>query len=83
MAGRGSGLKKKCNVSEELGDFLGVDSISRQELMKKVWAYIKKNDLQDEDNRRVIIPDASLAEILGDKPIDMFKMVKKLNEHLS
>jgi chromatin remodeling complex protein RSC6 len=80
---RGSALNVKMNVSEELYQIVKVDKISRGEMMKKVWAYIKKHDLQDENDKRTIIPDDLLADVIGSRPISMFKMTAKLSEHLS
>jgi chromatin remodeling complex protein RSC6 len=72
---------KKCKISDELADFMNADTASRPEVVKKLWAYIKKHDLQDPDKRRIIIPDDTLAPLIGAKPIDMMKMTKKLSEH--
>lgn len=70
-------------VSKDLADFLGVPEISRGEVMKKVWEYIKQNNLQDATNKRTINPDAKLGKILGgNESIDMFAMTKKLSVHL-
>ncbi len=73
---------KELKCSDELKEFLGVKKVSRPQLMKKIWAYIKKHKLQDKEEKRTINPDAKLATILGKKPINMFKMAKKLSEHL-
>lgn len=73
---------KELNCSEELADFLGTKTISRPQMMKKVWAHIKRHKLQDKKQRRVIIPDEKLGAVLGSKPLDMFKMTKKLMSHL-
>ena len=51
------------------------------ETTKKLWDYIKANNLQDPNNKRLICPDAKLAKVLGDEPIDMMKMAGKLSKH--
>ncbi len=79
---KGKGLMKKCELSEELSDFMGKDTASRSEVTKKVWAYIKKYDLQDPDDRRTIIPDDELSPIIGSKPINMMKMTGKISKHI-
>ena len=74
-------LVKKVKVSAEFAKFLDVSEISRSEVTKKVWDYIKKHNLQDPKDKRVIIPDAALAIILGSEPINMMKMPAALNMH--
>ena len=81
MAKKGSALTKPLPLSDELADFMGKDKASRAEVTKKVWAHIKKNDLQDEDNRRMIIPDDVLEPIIGSKPINMMKMTGQISKH--
>jgi chromatin remodeling complex protein RSC6 len=77
------GFDQKLEVSSELYDVIGVESASRGEVMKKVWAYIKKHKLQDPDDKRTILPDELLGEVIGHNPIDMFKMTAKISKHLS
>lgn len=70
-------------LSKDLADVLGVDEITRTELMKKIWEYIKSNNLQDTKNKRLIVPDKKLAKVFGSKEsIDMMKLPSKLNKHL-
>ena len=71
------------NLSSELAAVIGKGPMPRTEVTKKIWAYIKKNKLQDEKNKRNIVPDEKLAKVLGKKTINMFDMTKKINEHLS
>lgn len=71
-------------ISKELADVLGVDEITRGDLMKKIWEYIKSNNLQDPKNKRLIVPDKKLIKIFDSKePVDMMKLPSKLNKHLS
>jgi upstream activation factor subunit UAF30 len=80
---KATGLSKKYYPSDELAELLGSDKpISRTDVTRKMWEYIKKHDLQDESNRRMIIPDDLLGEIIGSRPINMLKMAGKLNDHL-
>jgi chromatin remodeling complex protein RSC6 len=52
-------------------------------VVKKLWAYIKKHDLQDPKNRRNIIADAKLKLVFGGrKSVDMFQMTKLVSKHL-
>ena len=72
------------SLSEELQAIVGEDSLSRPEVTKKVWEYIKKHDCQDSKNKRMIVPDAKLAKLFGSKkPIDMMKLAGILSKHLS
>ena len=69
-------------LSPELRAIVGESSLSRPETTKKVWEYIKKHNLQDSKNKRLICPDAKLAKVFGSKePIDMMQLASKLNKH--
>lgn len=70
-------------LSPELSTIVGASELSRGEVTKKVWDYIKAHHLQDEANKRLIRPDAALAKVFGSsEPIDMFKMAGLLNGHM-
>lgn len=72
------------NLTPELTAVIGKGPMPRTEVTKKIWAYIKKNKLQDENNKRNIIPDEKLSKVFGGKKaINMFEMTKKINKHLS
>lgn len=69
-------------LSSELAKIVGASEMSRSEVTKKLWEYIKGNDLQDKTNKRLILPDAALASVFGTKdPVDMFKMAGLLSPH--
>ncbi|MBI5346336.1 MAG: type I DNA topoisomerase [Chlamydiae bacterium] len=71
------------DVSSELEKIIKVKKVTRPELLKKVWEYIKSNNLQDPKNKRTIVPDKNLAKVFGsDKPVDMMKMGKFFEKHL-
>ena len=71
-------------VSKELQDVIGVNEVSRPEMTKKIWDYIKSHELQDPKNKRMIVPDKKLTKVFGSKePIDMMKLAGKLGKHLS
>ena len=91
-AAKKSGAKRKpsaafmkpMNLSEKLAVVLGSKPLPRTEVTKKLWAYIKKNDLQDKKNRRNINADAALKPVFGGKAtVNMFEMTKLVNKHLS
>lgn len=83
VAKKGSALMAPMTPSKELAVIVGSKPLSRGEVMKKIWAYIKGNDLQDKKDKRVINPDDKLSPILGKKPINMFKMTAELSKHLT
>lgn len=74
---------KPLNPSKELAEVVGSAPIPRTEVMKKVWAYIKKNNLQDAKNRRAINADDKLKAVFGGKKqVTMFEMTKLVSNHL-
>jgi chromatin remodeling complex protein RSC6 len=78
-----SAFMKPVHVSEELAAIVGQGPMPRTEVTKRLWDYIKKNDLQSKSNRRNIEPDAKLAKVFGSNAaIDMFKMNAKVNKHI-
>ena len=69
--------------SAALSEVVGAKPIPRTEITKKLWAYIKKNGLQDKKNRRNINADAALKPIFGGKAtVSMFDMTKLVSKHL-
>jgi chromatin remodeling complex protein RSC6 len=86
-----SGIKRKPNAafmkamtpSASLSAVIGSAPLPRTEVTKKLWAYIKKNDLQDAKNRRNINADDKLKEVFGGKKtVSMFEMTKLVAGHL-
>lgn len=74
---------KPLSPSKELAEIVGVNPLPRTEVVKKVWAYIKKNNLQDTKNRRAINADDKLKAIFGGKKqVTMFEMTKLISNHL-
>ena len=66
-----------------LSEVVGSKPLARTEVVKKLWKYIKKNDLQHAVNRRVIVADAKLKPVFnGKKQVDMFQMTKLISGHL-
>src|ERR1700749_3236145 len=71
-------------VSETLAEVVGSKPIPRTEVTKKLWAYIKKNNLQDSKERRNINADDKLKAVFGGKKtVSMFEMTKLVSRHLS
>lgn len=66
-----------------LAAVVGDKPMPRTEVTKKLWAYIKKEGLQDQKNRRNINADANLKAVFGGKAtVNMFEMTKLVNKHL-
>ena len=74
---------KPMTPSAALSEVVGSKAIPRTEVTKKLWAYIKKNKLQDAKNRRNIKADDNLKAVFGGKAVvNMFEMTKLVNKHL-
>jgi chromatin remodeling complex protein RSC6 len=78
-----SGLAKPWNLSPELEAIVGKGPLPRTEVTKKVWDYIKANNLQNPENKREIRPDATLGKVLGNEPINMLQMTKVISGHMT
>ncbi len=74
---------KPLTPSAALAAIVGQKALPRTEVTKKLWAYIKKNNLQDKVQRRNIHADDKLKPIFGKKTVNMFEMTKLVNKHLS
>ena len=74
---------KPLNPDAALAEVVGSKPLPRTEVAKKLWVYIKKNDLQDKKNRRMINADAKLAAVFGGKKqVSMFEMTALVSKHL-
>ncbi|MEE2658678.1 MAG: SWIB/MDM2 domain-containing protein [Candidatus Latescibacterota bacterium] len=87
----GKKIKRKPNPSfmrplqpdAALGVVVGNKALPRTQVVKKIWAYIKRNNLQDTQNKRMINADEKLRAIFGGKKqVSMFEMTKLVNKHL-
>lgn len=75
---------KPMKLSAELEAVVGKGPMARSEVVKALWAYIKKNNLQDPQNKRNINADAALKVVFGGKAtVNMFEMTKLVSKHLS
>jgi chromatin remodeling complex protein RSC6 len=69
--------------SSELAMVVGASAIPRTEVTKKIWAYIKRNGLQDKTNRRMVNADDKLRAVFGGKrQVSMFEMTKLVSKHM-
>ncbi|WP_338869166.1 SWIB/MDM2 domain-containing protein [Myxococcus stipitatus] len=75
---------KEMTPSAALAEIVGSKPLPRTEVVKKLWAYIKKNNLQDAKNKRQINADDKLKPIFGGKKnVTMFEMTSLVNKQLS
>ena len=83
---KGSGLTKPLNLSDDLADLVGAkkgEKLSRSEVVKRLWAYIREKKLQDPKNKQYFFPDEKMKPIFTEPRIRAFGMTKHLKEHLS
>ncbi len=79
-----SAFMKPMTLSEELEAVVGKGPMPRSEVVKALWIYIKKHDLQDPTNKRNINADEKLKKVFGGKAmVNMFEMTKLVSKHLS
>ncbi len=79
-----SAFMKPLKVSDELAAVVGAGPMPRSEVVKKLWVYIKKNELQDTKNKRNINADENLKKVFGGKAtVNLFEMTKLVSKHLS
>lgn len=75
---------KPVQPDDSLAEVVGTKPIPRTEVTKRLWAYIKKNKLQDTKNKRMIKADDALKRVFGGKAqVNMFEMTKLVNKHVS
>ena len=75
-------LQKPLQPSKELAAVVGSEPLPRGEVVSKIWDYIRKNNLQNPENRREILADDKLEPVFGKKKVTMFEMNKYLSQHL-
>ena len=76
------GIHAPVQPSPELGAVVGNDRLPRSEVISKVWAYIKSNDLQNPENKREILADENLKKVFGKDKVTMFEMNKYISAHV-
>jgi chromatin remodeling complex protein RSC6 len=81
--GARGGITAPVTPSADLAEVVGKEDMPRSEVVKKVWEYIKKHDLQDAKDKRQINADDKLANVFGKKSASMFEMNKYLSAHLT
>ena len=74
---------KALKPSPALAEVIGNVSVPRTEAVRKIWVYIKKNNLQNPKNKRNILADDKLSKVFGKKEVTMFELAGILGKHLS
>jgi chromatin remodeling complex protein RSC6 len=83
MAKARGGLAQKVQPDAMLAKVTGSQPMTRSEITKKVWDYVKKHNLQDAKNRRMINADDTMRPIFnGQRQVSMFEMTKLVNQHI-
>ena len=78
-----SAFMKPLQPSADLGAVVGNSPLPRTEVVKKIWVYIKKHDLQNPKNKRNILADEKLKPLFGGKgEVTMFEMTKLVSGHM-
>jgi len=84
MAKSNSAFMKPMKLSDDLEAVVGKGPMPRSEVVKELWAYIKKHGLQDQKNKRNINADDKLKKVFdGKSQVSMFEMTKLVSKHLS
>ena len=84
VAAKTSAFMKPMTISPELAAVVGKGPMPRSEVVKALWVYIKKNNLQDPKAKRNIVADDNLKKVFGGKAVvNMFEMTKLVSKHLS
>ncbi len=84
MPNANSAFMKPMKISDELASVVGKGPMPRSEVVKALWVYIKKHDLQDPKNKRNINADENLTKVFdGKEMVNMFEMTKLVSKHLS
>lgn len=74
---------KALKPSAALAAVVGKEPLPRTEVTKKIWEYIKKHNLQDAANKRMINADTKLKKVFGKDQVSMFEMTKLISNQLS
>jgi chromatin remodeling complex protein RSC6 len=75
-------LLKPMDLSADLEAVVGKGPMPRSQVVKKLWEYIKKHDLQNPQNKRNILADDKLMPLFKKKEVTMFEMTKLVSPHM-
>lgn len=80
--GARGGIAKPVTPSSDLAAIVGTADLPRSEVVSKMWVYIKKNNLQNPENKREILADDKLKKVFGKDKVTMFEMNKLISPHM-
>ena len=81
--GQGGAFMKPVQPDDALAAIVGSDPLPRTEITKRVWDYIRQNNLQDPNDKRTIVADAKMRRVFnGQDRVSMFEMTRLVNSHL-
>jgi chromatin remodeling complex protein RSC6 len=80
--GARGGIAKPVTPSPELAAIVGAGPLPRSEIVSKMWEHIKKNNLQNPQNKREILADDKLKKVFGKDSVTMFEMNKHISGHV-
>ena len=81
--GARGGLARPVTPSADLAAITGSEPLPRSQVVSKIWDHIRKNNLQNPQNKREIVADDQLKKVFGKDRVTMFEMNKHLSRHLS
>ena len=82
LSNRKGGLSRLLTPSADLAAVIGPEPLPRTDMVKRIWAYIKANDLQDPADKRIIVVDDKLRAVFGQDRVQMMTMMGLLSPHL-
>ena len=80
---KGKGLSVPVQPDSVLGTIVGTTAMPRTEIVKKLWDYIKANNLQDANDKRTILADAKLKPLFGADKLNMMKLAGCISAHVT
>jgi chromatin remodeling complex protein RSC6 len=81
-ARKNNALMADVKISDDLAAVVGKGPMPRSQITSKLWVYIREKGLQSKTDKRNIIPDATLAKVIGKDEISMFKMTSAVSKHI-
>jgi DNA topoisomerase-3 len=80
---KGKGLSTPVQPDKILGAIVGMKAMPRTEIVKKLWTYIKAENLQDSKDKRTIVADAKLKPLFGTNKLNMMKLAGCISDHVT
>lgn len=78
-----NGFTKPVKLSPEMASWMGADSAPRPAITKRLWEYVKSNNLQDPSNRQFVLADETLRKLTGEERFQAFGFSKLIKQHVN